>query len=153
MNKQQFRAPGTYDPDQASEESGLRCDPAEGVTQQQFAEEVDINNIVRRFGLTGEIPSTNNMPRSGDFTGVVDFHTAMEMIRKAEEAFMEFPAELRHKFHHDPQELMQFLEDPNNRGEAEKLGLVQRPPEKTRDAVQAIDELAGFLKPQTPAKG
>jgi len=129
-----FRAPFNYDRDLVSRETGLVCDPSEGKTQQQFAEEVDINTIVRRFGLDGDLPSTVAVPLSGDFRGVNDFHTAMNLVRQAEEAFGELPARLRARFSHDPGELINFLENPNNRAEAETLGLINKAPEVPRPA-------------------
>lgn len=138
-----FRAPFNYDRDQASLESGLVCDPAEGKTQQQYADEVDINTIVRRFGLDGDLPQTVAVPLSGDFRGVNDFHTAMNLVRKAEEAFAELPARLRTRFSHDPGELIAFLDDPSNRDEAIELGLVNRPPERPRDQAQATAPAPG----------
>lgn len=118
-----------YDTDAASDQAGLECPQAEGKTQQQFAEEADINTIVRRFGLTGRLPDNFAMPQSGDFTGVPDFHGAMNMVRQAEEAFMQVPAEVRYRFANDPGRLMAFLEDGRNKDEAQRLGLLRPPPE------------------------
>lgn len=131
--------------DQASLAFGIDFDPAEGRTQQEFAEEADINTIVRRFGLTGELPENVRIPQSGDFTGVTDYHSALNLIREADEGFMELPAELRARFEHDPGRLMAFLEDASNKDEAIKLGLVNKPPERERSAVEAIDALAATL--------
>lgn len=147
-----LRAPGNYDVDQASRDTSLAMvfDTGEidvGLTQQEFKDECDINEIVRRFGLTGSLPEVVNVPRSGDFTGVVDFQTALNAVRKAEEGFMALPADLRARFGNDPQRLMAFMDDGNNLEEARKLGLVNPPPEKTRDVVQAVDELAKSLAP------
>ena len=83
-----LRAFNSYDADAVSRETGIAIDPEESVVQQQFAEECDINTIVRRFGLTGELPNGVAMPVSGDFTAVTDFHTAMNLIRKSQEAFL-----------------------------------------------------------------
>ena len=102
----------------------------------------------RRFGLTGDLPVNAAMPTSGDFTGISDFHSALNMVREAEEAFMAFPASVRERFGHDPQRLMAFLENADNRDEAVKLGLVTPPVERTRDVVQAVDELAAKLVPK-----
>lgn len=113
-----------------------------GKTQQEFAAEADINTIVERFGLTGAVPEVWNAPQSGDFTGVSDFSSAMQAVRKAEEAFMELPGDVRARFANDPQRLMEFLENDKNRDEAMKLGLL-RPVEKpVRDVVTAVDDLA-----------
>lgn len=133
-----LRSFGNYDVDQASDEAGLACDPKDCVTQQQFAEECDINTIVRRFGLTGELPEDVRVPVSGDFTGITDFTSAMLAVRSAQEAFLELPAELRARFENDPQRLMSFMEDPGNRDEAVKLGLVNKPPEVARDGVPVV---------------
>lgn len=149
-----LRAPHAYDVDSASLEAALSFDPESEGAQQQFKDESDINVIVARFGLTGELPEVR-MPLSGDFTGVSDFHQAMNLVRQAQESFMEIPAHLRARFNNDPGRLINFLENGDNRDEALKLGLIQPPPEKTRDMVQAVDELAAKLAPAAPvpAKG
>lgn len=127
-----LRTSHNYDRDQVSNETGLKCDPDEGMAQQQFAEECDINTIVKRFGLTGQLPTNFNPPVSGDFTGINDFHSAMNQVRSAQEEFMKLDGQLRYRFNNDPQRLMEFLEDSNNRDEALKLGLIQKPPEVPR---------------------
>lgn len=116
-----------------------------GWTQQEFAADADINEIVRRFGLTGQLPDNVRVPQYGDFTGITDFESAMRAVRKAEEDFMELPAELRLRFNNDPQRLMEFLDNDANRDEAVKLGLVSAPANVPRDAVKAIDDLAAKL--------
>lgn len=125
-------APNNYDADALSELTGIDTGQ-ESVVQHSFAEEADINVIVRRFGLTGQLPQNLQMPQSGDFTGVTDFHQAMNLVRQAEEEFMRVPADVRARFHNDPGELMAFLDDEANRPEAIKLGLVSPPPEKDRE--------------------
>lgn len=118
--------PFNYDTDEASEESGLDCkDPS--LALQSQAEEADINTIVRRFGLTGQLPVGLRVPKFADFEGIFDFQTAMNVVRTAEEAFMQLPATVRSRFHNDPQELVAFVSDAANRAEAEKLGLLVVP--------------------------
>lgn len=141
---------GNYDPDAHSAETGFRCE-GESSALQQFKEECDINTIVKRFGLTGEMPANLGMPVSGDFSGVVDFHSAMNLVVQATEAFESLPADLRKQFHHDPGELIAFLEDPGNREQAEKLGLVNKPPEQTRDKAPAVAPPSPPEPPPPPA--
>lgn len=100
----------------------------ESMAQQHFREECDINTIVRRFGLTGEMPSNYRAPVYGDFEGINDFQSALNAVRSAGEAFMEMPAALRAKFLNDPQKLVEFVGNEENRDEAIKLGLVPPPP-------------------------
>lgn len=129
----EFRTGYNYDRDAVSRETGLACDPDEQVTQVQFAKDCDINEIVRRFGLTGQLPVSAKIPLSGEFAEVSDFHTAMNLVVQAESEFMKLPGEVRARFQHDVGALMAFLEDPSNREEAVKLGLVTAPAEVARD--------------------
>lgn len=114
------------DNDQLSFDSGLCCED-ESLAIQSAKDEADINTIVRRFGLTGELPGDLNMPQSGDFTNIPDFHTAMNLIRETQEEFLRVPAEIRARFNNDPQRFMQFVEDDANYDEARKLGLLKDP--------------------------
>lgn len=148
MAKLVVRGAYAYDADSVSRETGLAIDDAESVVQQQFAEECDINTIVKRFGITGELPNGVAMPLSGDFSGVTDFQTAMQLIRQAQESFYELPAEVRARFANNPADVIAFLDNPANRDEAIRLGLVAKPVEVTRDVVTAVDELAAKLVPQ-----
>ena len=74
-----------------SDATGLACQD-ESMAIQSAEEESNINTIVRRFGLTGELPNNLRMPQSGDFTGLPDFHAAMNLVRQAQEEFVRVPA-------------------------------------------------------------
>lgn len=142
-----LRGFGNYDGDMVSAEVGLLCEDGTRA-QQQFAEECDINTIVRRFGLTGELPAGGvAMPVSGDFTDALSFEESMFAVRRAQEGFMTLTADLRRRFGNDPGQLIAFLENKDNKDEAIKLGLVKAPVEKPRDVIMAVDELAKALKP------
>lgn len=128
-----LRSAYNYDAEQASLESGLVC-PDDSLAIQSAEEESNINTIVRRFGISGQLPDQVAMPRIGDFTDAPDFQTAMNLVRKAQEEFVRVPAEIRARFSNDPQQFMNFFEDPANYDEALKLGLVNvRPPSGTPD--------------------
>lgn len=124
-NRPFVRSAYNYDQDEASDEAGLVCLDASR-TKQSFRDEADINTIVRRFHLTGELPVGVRMPEYGDFEDVVDFQSAMNAIAVARESFDAMPAAVRERFHNDPAEFVAFCSDEANRAEAEKLGLVPR---------------------------
>jgi len=124
----EFRTGYNYDADEHSHNTGLDCTGDPGHTQQQFKDECDINEIVRRFGLTGELPDNYRAPLVGDFTNVTDYQTALNAILAADEAFYQIPPETRARFNNDPQQLMAFLDDDKNRDEAQKLGLLKPQP-------------------------
>lgn len=138
------RSAYNYDREAASDETALKCDDP-SMAVQSAEEECNINTIVRKFGLTGELPNDVRMPRSGDFSGIPDFHTAMNMVRSAQEEFMRVPAHIRARFDNDPQAMISFLEDDSNRDEATKLGLLK--------SVQAIEPtLVRVVSDETPQK-
>jgi len=118
-----LRTPYNYDVDKVSDETGLTC-PEPTLAQQNFKDECDINHIVRQFGLTGELPGQTISPQYGDFTGVLDYHSAVNAVLAAQDEFMELPAQMRARFDNDPAKLIDFLDKEENRQEAIKLGLV-----------------------------
>ena len=121
------RDPYNYDRDEASINDALLCqDPS--LAQQHMKDECDINVIVERFGVTGQIPQTPVSPTYGDFSGVTDYHSALNQINATMEDFMAVPAQLRVRFDHDPVKLLEFLENDQNRDEAIHLGLIDGQP-------------------------
>lgn len=143
-----LRAFGNYDTNKASDESALFCPEEEGMTQQSFKDECDINTIVDRFGLTGELPSTARAPMVGDFSAISDYKSALDAVMAADVRFMEFPAAVRAQFDNDPQLMLDFVADAANKDKAIEIGLVPKPPEVTRDVVTAVDDLAKLLTPK-----
>lgn len=107
----------------------LKClDPSRA--KQEFKEDSDINTILKRFGITGKLPSNVRMPMYGDFSDVNSFHQAVNAIAAANESFSAMPAHVRSRFQNDPERFVQFCLDDGNRAEAVKLGLVPDVPLK-----------------------
>lgn len=134
------RTSWNYDTNQASIDTGLAC-ADESLTQQQFRDECDINNILRNFGVTGHLPTTAVQPMAGDFTEIGDYQEALEAVRASEENFLALPSSVRDRFQHDPRVFVDFCLNPANLEAVRELGLAPRPPAPT------IAE----LKPSTPA--
>lgn len=119
-----LRTANNYDRNAASKKSGLAT-PEPTRAQQQFKEECDINTIVQRFGLTGELPQNFKPPLVEDFDQVMDYQSALNAVIAADRAFMEIPAATRQRFNNNPQQLLEFLDNPANTDEARKLGLLR----------------------------
>lgn len=117
-----LRTPYNYNTDQASNETGLKCE-GPGKTQQNFKEECDINTIVDRFLTAGEIPQSTPFPQQDEFLETFDFQSSMNVLRKAEESFMQLNAKVRARFNNNPQQFMEFMHDPANAEEMVKLKL------------------------------
>lgn len=124
------RSPYNYDLKAASDDAGLDCSvDGFGRTKQSFAEEADINTLIRRFGLDGPLPQGVRMPSYGDFFGVTDYQSAIHAVRGAQRAFEAMPARVRSRFDNDPGAFVAFVGDEANRAEAIALGLVVAPPD------------------------
>lgn len=123
MKKIALRSAWNYDADKVSADTGLSCQD-EDQTKQEFKEECDINTILKRFNITGQLPTDVRMPSFGDFSTVHDFQTAVNAIAEANEAFDEMPAEVRARFGNDPGAFVAFCSEPKNLDEARRLGLV-----------------------------
>nr|WAE43817.1 MAG: internal scaffolding protein [Microviridae sp.] len=97
----------------------------ESLTQQEFADDCNINSMLENQQRTGMISLNQNFPEYSDFTGVTSFQDAIHQIKEAEEQFLTLPPSVRNRFNNDPHQLITFLQDTNNRKEAEDLGIVQ----------------------------
>lgn len=126
-----FKFRKQYDPKRDQEEAeAVQIDTGPDTpTQQQFKTDADINELVRRFGLLGKAPEPVTDPAFyGDVEDIPDLRTALDRIRDAKERFAALPSRVRSRFRNDPAELFSFLDDPSNRDEAVKLGLLKTPP-------------------------
>lgn len=101
--------------------AGLSC--GEGLTQQHFKDECDINIILHNYVPSNNVPP----PVFGDFT-CTDLSKAYDIVRSASSQFDALDANVRARFNHSPLELMNFLANDKNREEAYQLGLLVRPP-------------------------
>ena len=128
MEKVFVRAPFAYDAVEASDFSAVEFEPDSSLTQQSFKEECDINTIMRRFAVTGELPENVRVPQYQEFDGVFDFQTAMNLVRTSQEAFEAMPATVRDRFNNDPARFMDFVNDADNYDEALKMGIVNPRP-------------------------
>lgn len=118
----EWRRQHGYDTDKASDDSA-QGNFGESMTIQSQAEDADINVMLKRFGVTGQMPQGVRTPEYGDFTTVTDFRSAVHAVMQAEDSFMAMPAETRERFKNDPQLFLEFCGDSKNVLEMEKLGL------------------------------
>lgn len=95
-------------------------------TKQDFVDESDINNIMRRYAVDGVLPTGN--AQEGVFADVSefgDYRESLHRVMSAQETFNSLPSELRKKFDYDPQKMVDFILDPANREECIKYGFIE----------------------------
>lgn len=131
---------------------GIDCSVMESMTKQSFAEECDINNIMRKYETTGVVDHVAaKPPQFGDFMSAYTFQESMNAVIDAENMFAQLPARIRDRFGNDPEQLLRFLEDDKNRAEAIELGIVAPPPaDPPPQKVEVVNQPAGDTPPPQP---
>lgn len=114
------------------------------MTHQSFAADADINNIVSRFRETGFLvdPSVTcvRKPQFGDFTSSLDFHSAQNFVSQISNYFSQLPSNVRSFFGNDPACYFDYVNNPENRDEAVRMGLISPSSEAPVEApAQASD--------------
>lgn len=113
------------------------------MTKQCFKDDVDINNIIKKYHKTGVMPYISHFKAVfGDFFNVTDYRTALHKLQLAKAVFEGIPVNVRERFDDDPGKFMKFVQDPANKDEIESLGLV----EKIKDVKSVNDVLKAEVK-------
>lgn len=110
-------------------------------TQQHFARECNINVIMAKARKTGMAPVNSGMPQYLDCTvaALGNYHEAQNKIVAAQQSFAQLPAALRAKFGNNPDNLIEFLANEDNREMAEKLGLINPKPTNSTNSTNEVN--------------
>ncbi len=112
------------------------------LTDQSQYKDTDINNIVRRYQVTGLLDSPGSVPfetlQYGDATLLPDYQTALDLVNNVQSEFSTLPSEVREKFEHDPMKLLEALQDPTKKEMLQDIGLLSKPVEPTLVPKQPI---------------
>jgi len=102
--------------------------------KQSFKDECDINRIMAKYRAQGIILHTNKYQgRYEDLPSEIDFHSDLNNIMSARDAFDSLPAKIRARFNNDPAEFLGFVQDPANQEEINNLGLGKDLPKTTEE--------------------
>lgn len=124
------------------------------MTKQSFKKECDVNQIVKKYEMTGYLEHvTKGEPQYGDFTQVQDYASAMAQVRQAEESFMMLPARVRDRFSNDPGAFVAFMEDPANGKAIVELGLGTRSESDRPVATESTQQQKSGMKAAASKKG
>lgn len=111
--------------DDGSRSVALLCEDR-SLTKQADAEACDINKIMARYEKQGILNHVSlNQGFYADVSNVPDYQGSLAVVESAETLFMSLPADLRARFENDPQKYFDFVSNPANKPELEKLGLLK----------------------------
>lgn len=109
---------------------------------QEFRQDTNIRNIYKKYRKAGQNPLAGGFcPEDQQFLSrfasncsdvsevPVDYHQLCENKKRIEAAVDSLPGLVKKRFGNDPQRIIEFVSDPNNREEAIELGLIQPPVE------------------------
>lgn len=117
-----LRTPHNYDTEGASDESALECRD-KSLAQQHMHDDTDINKLVEKYLVHGELPQLQTPPLQGDFTKVMTYQEALNLMIEARKSFEALPAKTRARFDHDPGQFVNFCTNEENRDEMRQMGL------------------------------
>ncbi len=120
------------------------------LTKQSESASCDINKIMSKYLKTGLISHGVQYAGEYGFADSVDFHSAMNTVRKAEQMFADLPAQARERFGNDPGSFLDFCGDEDNREEMFELGLMD--PELVFVAPDPPDAPGGDVPPEAPSE-
>ena len=109
---------------------------AKSRTQQEFAEESDVNNIMARYVKTGTIPVYLDRGMLDGDMHEMTYHDMQNVIADANSAFAALPAVIRAEFGNDPAKFVDFALDEDNRPKLREWGML------SPEAVERLDKAA-----------
>lgn len=99
------------------------------MTKQSLAENLDVNNIIRRYNKTGVLQKMT------DFEGLygqfddIDLREAIEKVEAAKNVFMEVPSQIRNLFENNAGSFIDYATNPANIQQLRDWGLANPAPE------------------------
>ena len=116
----------------------------ESLTQQHFSQESEINNIIAYHDRTGIIKNVQQgVAQYGDYSEVNEYRESLDMIRQADENFMQLPSNIRRQFNNNAGDFFEFATNPENQEQMIEMGLANRKPDEVGD------NLANTASPST----
>ena len=106
----------------------------ESMTQQHFSEESEINNIIAFHDRTGIIKNVQQgVANYGDYSEVHEYREALDLIRQADEDFMQLPSNVRRQFNNNAGDFFEFATNPHNEQQLVDMGLAKARPSEVGD--------------------
>lgn len=100
----------------------------------------DIHSILTQYDKTGTVSHLNpNTPQYLDHTQLPTFQDLLNSNTQLNQEFEQLPSKLK-KLFKTKEDLFNFISDPENQAEAEKLGLITLPSSQKDEFLQPIEQ-------------
>ena len=131
------------------ERERVKTEPkGESLTQQHFAHEADVRNIIKQYDKTGLIANVQKgVAQYGDYSEVNEYREALDLVNEANGMFAELPAELREMFQNNAGTFLEFATNPQNNEKMIELGLKEAPVQEVQP-IKAENKAAEPPAPQ-----
>lgn len=123
----------------------VQIECGEGLTEQHHKKACDMNQILADYRRTGLIKHAANNKGRYDDVSAVDFQEAMFIVTEAQQMFESLPGDIRKRFANDPAQFLGFVQNPDNKAEMAKLGIL-----KGNDGVDLRGAQTGAPVPDAP---
>ena len=102
----------------------------DSMTHQDQKLSCDLSTIVQQWNpsvaeQTQTLAQIAQSMKFDDVSSATDFHGALDAFLHIDETFASFPSSVREQFNNDPGEFFNFYDDPANRTELIKMGLIE----------------------------
>ncbi len=126
------------------ERERVKTEPkGESLTQQHFAHEADVRNIIKQYDKTGLIANVQKgVAQYGDYSEVNEYREALDLVNDANGMFADLPAELREMFQNNAGTFLEFATNPENNQKMIELGLKEAPYVQEEQPIQAENKAA-----------
>ena len=98
------------------------------MTKQALVENANINKLIKKHGVSHVVQNMTNLEVLYGEINSQDLAQAMQMNIDANAAFMELPSDFRKRFGNDAGACIDYMTNPDNLAEMQKLGFAPPPP-------------------------
>lgn len=109
-------------------------------TQQHLKNEVDVNTILAKWLKTGVIEHVKERQALYADVSSIDFRGALDSVRRAEEAFLALPSQLRRNLGNDPQNFIDWMQSDDDLDLKKEYGLLEQNSVATNSDKEPIPE-------------
>lgn len=132
----------------------------ETLTRSSFRDECNINSIMAKAVKGLNVPINSKSPLFGDVSNMGTYHEMNLRLQEIQNEFLHtVPAEVRLKFGNDSGRFADWLQKPENKDEAIRLGLIedagrvaQMRAEAIADEQLAVEKAKAKKAPKEPVK-